>query len=559
MTETSVLIVGAGPVGQMAALLLAKHGIPSLLVERQLKRRTAPKAHAVNPRTLEICESIGLTAENVRAAGATPEDAGWVRFVSRLTGIEFGHLKYERQLDDVKSVTPYPLTNIAQPDFEALLEAQVLQTDTITLMCGCECKQLDQHDDHVTAELLHRESGETNTVRCHYVIAADGASSPIREALGVELEGLENLRGMVTIHFEADLSQLIQDRPGILYFVLDEEKMSTFIAYDQHKTWVLMHSYDPAQETLQDFGETRCKTLIQEAIGELIENLQIANIGSWNVCAQIAKIYRQGRVFLAGDAAHRFPPSGGLGLNTGIVDAQNIAWKIAAVENGQAGEALLDTYQTERQPVAQVNSQQSLTNSFKLVELISAINGPDPSQQKDHYAAVCRDPDAYPELAKAVANQKPHFDSLNLQLGYRYDSAAIIGGKADMESPESNISCYQPSYDAGAHIPHRWVEHQGQICSLLSLLAPDKFCLIAGPKGQAWIEAAKHSSLPIQTYCEGLDYHDSGEDWETRTGLPADGAVLLRPDRHICLRCESSATPSAFLEQHLDQVLSLKI
>lgn len=251
---------------------------------------------------------------------------------------------------------------------------------------------------------------------------------------------------------------------------------------------------------------------------------------------QIAQTYRKGRIFLAGDAAHRFPPTGGLGLNTGAVDAQNLAWKLAAVLKGEAGDALLDSYETERRPVAIVNSEQSLTNAAKMFDLIAVIHGSEPDKAQAQYNALVADIDASEKLATAVEAQRPHFDSFNLQLGYRYNSSAIMGAATLQTGAETDISNYLPSWEAGAHVPHRWVSHAGKETSLLALLPVHGFTLLAGPDANGWCEAASEMQMTIIRY--GEDFFDQSSNWSELTGLPSEGALLVRPDGHIAMRLE---------------------
>lgn len=537
MLETQVLIVGAGPVGQMAALLLARQGVQSIIVDRRETRLTAPKAHAVNSRTLEICESVGVSAEKIRSNGAPADEAGWVRFASTLTGTHFGHLPYERQQDDVKDLTPFPLSNIAQPDFEELLEAELLRCPEVTLLRGTECTNVMENAEAVIASLSSSKNGPEQ-VSCRYVIAADGANSPIRSALGIGLEGPEGLQHNMMIHFEADLSNLVADRPGILYFLFEPDAQGALIAYDLGKTWVLMHGFDPSTGSPDSFDDATCIALVENAVGARLPDIQIKNIGPWTMCAQVAERYRTGRIFLAGDAAHRFPPTGGLGLNTGIGDAQNVAWKIAAVENGWAGDALLDSYETERRPVAQINTEQSLENAGKMFDLFAALYGADPEKTRERFDAMCQDPAAFPELAPAIELQRPHFDSLNLQLGYRYVSDAIIDAEPLKRDAAIDISRYIPSTQTGAIFPHQWIQKDGETKSLLSLIPMDRFTLLAGPDGGAWAELISALPAPISLLVDSLDY-EAGINWSEFTGLPNQGAILIRPDRHVAQRYES--------------------
>ena len=395
----------------------------------------------------------------------------------------------------------------------ALAEA-IAADRNIVFTRGVACTGLVEGASGVTAT-LETEGGSTTTLDCSYVIAADGAGSTLRDMLGIAMDGPASLQQYVMIHFEADLRALTDARPGVLYFLFDPKTGGVFIAYDRAGTWVLMHPYDPDAETRESFDDARCRKLIEAAIGVTPPPLQIRNISPWTMSAQVAERYREGRVFLAGDAAHRFPPTGGLGLNTGAVDAQNLAWKLAAVLKGEAGEALLDTYEIERRPVAQVNSEQSLANAGKLFDLLFALHGTDPARTEKHYAAMETASRPPAELAAAVEAQRPHFDSFNLQLGYRYASVATIGAPDLAAACDVDISNYEPSWDAGAHVPHRWVVHKSARVSLLSLLPPDRFTLLAGPAGAAWRAAADATGTGALT--AESDFSDIETDWSRLT------------------------------------------
>ena len=541
-----VLIVGAGPVGQLAALLLSYHGIGSVLVDRRVKTLSAPKAHAINARTLEICDSIGISAQRLRELGANANEGGKVRFVGTLTGAEFGCLPYERQDEGAFQFTPFPLSNIPQPVFEEELEAHVRDDSRINFRRGVECTALHEIDERVDATLVALEGGAEQRQSFDYVIAADGAGSRIREALGIAMEGPEAIADYLMIHFSADLRPLTEGRRGVLYFLFEPGVRGTLIAYDQSKTWVFMHPWNPATEDRMDYDDQRCLELIENAVGRSLPETAIENVSPWTMTAQVAKQYRQGRIFLAGDSAHRIPPAGGLGINSGAGDVQNLTWKLAAVLRGEAGDALLDTYEVERQPIARNNSEQSLKNAMKIFDLIAALHGAEPEKTAERYAAVSADPSAYPELARAVAAQKPHFDSFDLQLGYRYESSAI---HQPGPLPEiTDVSDYRPSWDAGAHFPHRWVKCNGETIPLQSLLSANRFTLLCGSNTEhlACDQAIDH-------LCFGGDFADS-DGWEAQTGLPTSGAMLIRPDGHVAARFDTLTAEA--VESVMNEILA---
>jgi len=521
--DIAVLVVGAGPIGLLAGHLFEQRGIGTLIAERYQGRLDAPKAHALNSRTLEICHAAGLPMDEIHARATRSDEGAYVRFMTSVTGDELGAIPYERQDDAVRALTPWPLINIAQPDFESVAEEGLKGAAHVELRRELEWLGYDETADAVISRLHDHATGEDIKVRSTYLIAADGAGSTVREAAGIKLEGMADLAHNVMIHFEADLRALVADRPAILYFIFGEAIGSVFIAYDVGKTWVLMHPYDPSAMSLADFTDDVCKRFIAEALGQPIE-VTIKGTRTWSMCAQVAGRYRSGNVFLAGDAAHRFPPTGGLGLNTGVGDIENLAWKIAAVEQRWAGPALLDSYNDERPQVAQSNMGQSVGNAMKIGLVYQAL-GQTMRQPVDRLELEKRlaDPAQRSAIAAAIAMQAEHFDSLRLQLGYVYGALRDI----DAGTP---INVYVPRVIVGARLPHA-VLADGR--SSLDLVDPSGLVLLTGIAGTVWVPLVDRVNVPLKLLVEGTDFGLAVGSWAESVGLAAGDALLLRPDGHI--------------------------
>ena len=519
--EIPVLIVGGGPVGLLGAQLLGQRNIATLVAEKHAARLDAPKAHALNPRSLEICAAAGLPMDRIHAAATPAAEGAHVRMVESLAGQQIGALPYERPDAAVRAVTPWPLINIEQPRFEAILEGAVADLPTVEVRRGLEWQRCDQLEDSVVSVLLDRLSGEQIKVRSRYLIAADGAGSPVRTAAGIAMDGPESLQANVMIHFEADLSALVAERPAILYFLFGPGANGVFIAYDIAGSWVLMHPCR-ADQSAEDFDEATCRGLVLSAIGAEAPDLKIKGVRTWVMSAQVARRYRTDNLFLAGDAAHRFPPTGGLGLNTGLADIDNLAWKIAAVEASWAGRGILDSYEAERRSVAQTNMGQSLANAMRMRILQAALGyGADQTVTAETFAARLADPAARTQVDAAVEHQREHFDSLRLQLGYTYGDAL----KADDTLP---ISQFTQKPVVGARLPHHPLK-DGR--STLDLIAFEGFTLITGPDGEDW--RLRDGAPPIRRVGEGRDFHLADGAWSAKIGLAPDGAALVRPDGHI--------------------------
>jgi 2,4-dichlorophenol 6-monooxygenase len=533
--ETAVLIVGAGPVGLTASILLSRAGVENIVVDRREGPHRAPQAHVVNPRTLEIFRRIGLDMDLLHARATPRADGSYVRWMTRLDGEELGALPYERQGEENLAYTPTPLLNLSQHLLEPIL-LDHLRTETATMVGYLHQLESLAHDEcGVTAVVRNLANDETYEVRSRYLLAADGASSRVRRWLGIEMIGPDSLQSFVMIHFEANLRAVVKDRPAILYWLLDPDSAGALVAHDIENTWVLMHAFDPASERESDYTPQRCAEIVRAAIGRHDSGFSIRDKCIWAMTAQIAERYRQGRVFLVGDSAHRFPPTGGMGMNTGIQDAHNLVWKIAAVEAGWASPSLLDTYEGERRPVAQNNADQSLANAFKMVDVFAALGlSEDRDASRRNFRSALTDPAARTALASAIANQQEHFDMFGLQLGFRYDAGAIVPDGREKPHCDNPVRSFVPCLRSGMRLPHAWVVHDGRRTSILDLIACDRLTVVAGSDGGSWAHAAATTEPhELRVLIEGRDFIDNEGHWAAVREIGESGAVLVRPDQHV--------------------------
>ncbi|MBX3024881.1 FAD-dependent monooxygenase [bacterium] len=544
--EVPVLIVGGGPVGLAAGILLARLGIDSRIVERRPGPQPAPAAHAVNARTFEICRQAGVDMAALATASRPPSDAGWARWTTTLAGEELGALPYERQGDDVLAVTPTPLRNLSQHRFEPILVDTLRSLPAAALRWQHEWRSAEQDGDGITS--LIAADGGAYEVRSRWLLAADGAGSRVRKWLGIEPIGPARLQSFIMIHFEANLRPLVGGRPGVLYWLTDVEGGVAFVAHDIDSTWVYMHAWDPDRERIQDYDEARCAALVRRAMGTDAHPFAIRTISPWTMTAQVAERYRDGRAFLIGDAAHRFPPTGGMGLNTGVQDAHNLAWKLGAVERRWADPSLLDTYEQERRPVAQRNADVSIANALRLFEVYEALGGMGDAAAARR-AEVLADPVARAGVAAAIANQAEHFDMLGLQLGFTYATGALIGDGSAAPALENPVRELVPNARPGARLPHAWVGSR----STLDLIPYDRFTLITGSAGDAWAAAAATiEGIPLGHVALG---RDANRGWAEQLGIGTDGALLVRPDQHVAWRSPGAAPdPAAILGDVLARI-----
>ena len=539
--DAPVLVVGGGPVGLVASILLAQQGIAHGVVERRTSIAEAPAAHVVNARTFEVLRGAGVDMGAVAAACKSPADAGSVRWMTTLFGDELGSLPFERQGDDVLALSPTPLRNLSQHRLEPILVEHVRTQRDAVLLQGCEWISCEQDAAGVTSELREVATGRRRRVRSRWLFATDGAGSGVRRSLGIEPVGPARIASFVMIHFESDLRARVGRRPAVLYWTTAPCAGGTFVAHDIDSTWVYMHAFDAERESLADYGAARCTEIVRRAMGDARAVIPIRTISTWHMTAQVAARYRERRVFLAGDAAHRFPPTGGLGLNTGVQDAHNLVWKLAAVEAGWAPPSLLDSYEAERQPVARENADVSLRNAARLLEVTQALATEDDGGRAARVSA-------------AIANQAEHFDMLGLQLGFHYERGAVVADGTPPPAVANPVRDFVPTGRPGARLPHAWIDGAR---STLDLVPHDRFALVTGAAGDAWrAAAAAIETPPLAHVAIGRDVPDRDGAWAAALGIERDGALLVRPDQHVAWRAaRGSADPPAALSRALAGIL----
>ena len=545
MIDVPALVIGAGPTGLMSSLLLEKQGIETFIVEHRKVAQRAPAAHVVNARTLEICRAAGIDMKALASAAISPADASRVYWTKKLGAPNFGWLPYEQQNDDQLEVTPTPLRNLSQNKFEPALIDSLME-------CGRsphwnhQWESADEDNEYITSYIRNLDNNEQIRVRSRYLIGADGAGSRVRKSINIQMNGPDRIQAFIMVHFRAALRDHIGTPPGILYFLSGAETMgSVFVIHNLDQEAVYMHPFNPDTEPLEEYSRARCEDLIRSALANPNLDFHIETIGSWQMTAQVAEHYRRNRIFLAGDSAHRFPPTGGMGLNTGVQDAHNLAWKMAAVIDGRAPESLLDSYEAERRPVAQNNANQSLRNAIKLLKVAQAFGIEDDgklSEQKIDQSLSTKEGRA--RIEAAIAEQAEHFNMPGLQLGFSYT-----------QDDPPDTQHFTPTAKPGYRMPHAWTSKPGE--STLDLVPLDRCLLIAGPAGTEWIDAA-NAQTNKQLTLELLSKETIPElgTWLTTCELDDDGALLVRPDQHVAWRWNSSPkNPAKELAEALQEVM----
>src|SRR5947207_2731821 len=348
MDEIPVLIIGGGPVGLTASILLSRQGVSSLLVERHPGTAVHPKARGINARTMEMYRQCAIETA-IRAAGLAPEQTGLIVWARSLAGEEIERRIPWRSGPQSTAVSPVRNCLCAQDVFEPVLRRFAEREPVGELRFGSEVVELRQDNDAVTAVLADRAGGAQTRVRARYVIAADGAQSQTRRQLSVHMLGRENVYESVNILLHADLRPWTAHRPAALYFIEHPNIKATFLTINAADRWgFLVNSLSAYGYAASDFTPARSAELVRLAAGVPDLAVEVLGIAPWTASAHVAEQYRHGRIFLAGDAAHEMPPTGGFGLNTGVQDVHNLVWKLAAVLHGVAAPSLLDTYHDER-------------------------------------------------------------------------------------------------------------------------------------------------------------------------------------------------------------------
>jgi 2,4-dichlorophenol 6-monooxygenase len=586
--EYPVLIVGGGGAGLTASMLLTRLGVDHLLVSARPETSDLPKAHVLNQRAMEVLDDVGVADEIARRS--TPADQmAATAFYAGFAGPESD---YGRRLarmecwgaggvdEQWRGASPWRQLNLPQIRLEPLLKARADELAPGRIRFGHELIDLDQGDDAVTAVIRDNATGRQYAVRSRYVIGADGGRL-VHRLIGVEYEGLGVLTQTATLYASADFSTCAPDPDVLIRWIYSPQAGVLVVMVPmgperwgpESEEWVIHLNYPVDDPRAQ--SDTQVEADVRHALGIADLPMTIHKITRWSVEAVIASSFRQGRVFLVGDAAHRHPPTGGLGLTSAIHDVQNLCWKIAAVLAGDASPALLDTYQAERRPVDERNCQRSLENAVNHFAIAEALGVTPANTAEQNMTLLRRMWSGHPEdvqqrssVLRAMRAQSMEFSELNVEYGYSYESAAVVGD--DSPAPESidDIRVYRPSTRPGAPLPHVWLDDEdGNRRPINDLVAPGRFLLIAGEDGEPWCTAAKElaadTNVPLDAVRIGHldgDLYDSRCAWLRHRQIHTDGAILVRPDRFIGWRAPSSADdPRRELATALSQILGRPI
>ncbi len=565
--DTDVLVVGSGPAGGSAALLLATYGIRTLLVSKYGWVSNTPRAHITNQRTLEVLRDLDV--EQQALAQGTPQNLmGDTVFCTSIAGEEIGRIRTwgtgPYSLSEYIAASPCGMIDLPQTYMEPILVSNAAARGA-KVRFDTEYLSLEQDSDGVTALLRDRVRGDEFTVRARYLIGADGGRSLIAEQIGLPVAGRSGKAGSMNIVFHADLSAHVAHRPSILYWVMRPGAETGGIGMGLVRTvrpwneWLLTWGYD-IEQPAPEVDDAAAVAIVRDLIGVPDLPVQITSTSLWTVNHSYATEYSRGRVFCAGDAVHRHPPSNGLGSNTSIQDSYNLAWKLAAVIRGEAGSELLDTYSAERAPVGkQIVDRANLSRDQfgPIFEALGIVGGTDDKGILAGLAA-CRAETAdgakhRRALEEAVELKNYEFNAHGVELNHRYHSTAVLDDDGPAETwPRDRELYFQPSTRPGAKLPHAWlVDGAGQRISTLDTVGRGRFTLITGLSGTHWATAAESvgHDLAIDLAVVRIgasETRDAYGEWARLREIPEHGCLLVRPDAYIAWRSSSCPdTPAA--------------
>ncbi|MEV0616743.1 FAD-dependent oxidoreductase [Nonomuraea sp. NPDC050404] len=497
----SVLIVGGGIAGLSTALFLSHHGVPCTVVERHPDLLIHPRARGLTSRTMELYRQAGLERAILGAAYAG-SDFTWIPVQADTLNDDEYTSPDEPQEDDGSGASPCGFGPIDQDKLEIIVRdrARELGAD---LRFNTELRDFEQDENGVTATVVDRATGERQTLTADYLVAADGFHSPIRQRLGIEVDGPGPMFTTLTAIVDADLTPAVRGRAATIAYLQQPRPYTMIMAHDMEgRRWVFGTGFDDSKESIEDYDDERIVAMVRTAAGlpdaEVRLRPQIPGtdhkVLAFPIGAHIARRYREGRVFLAGDAAHVWPPTGGLGANAGIQDAHNLAWKLAWVIKGQAGPGLLDTYDAERRPTGMATMGQALAR-------FGTRMGPGEGPEIIDYGSIA--------------------------MGYRYPAE---GGSADPSPVLPRLLDGEP----GTRAPH--VELPDGTSTLDRY--GSRFVLLTAEPG--WKS-------------DEVDVHQVGREVAAAHGIDPSGVVLVRPDGFVAWR--SLTASAADLDAALARIL----
>lgn len=564
MDTDSVVIVGAGAAGSTLALLLARYDIACTVVEQRSDPRLHPAAHVINARTLEIWNRASPALTDALESITPPIDTvNIIRWCTDVRTAPLGEIDLMSQPDrlaEVRTHSAYLISHIGQHLVMPVLWDALDNETLIDFRRGC-CAEMD--GEQFT---LRSHDSQPTVVSPRYIVAADGANSTLRDAAGIAMQG-PVLANMGSVFFHAPgVYPVGADRP-LLSWIYHPRFSGVMIAHADDD-YVLMTPYLHGAQLIARDSHRYWDRVLPSVIGST--PYRIRSTGTWTMTSQLADRFRRGRLLLIGDAAHRFPHTGGFGLNSGVQDAHNLAWKLAAVLRSGAADSLLDTYETERRPVVARFAQQSTNNHFTLDQVTEPLGITNRSLHQatelagklrlqrvpDRIVAAIADALTYAQTSRtksllrrgargrrlrqhitdAVPGQEEHFVASGLEFGYAYTSSLV--DTSEGRCPDSDVAFYQPTTHPGARLPHAFVTtRDGSQVSTHEVLADTGLTLFtADPQGWNARLGGTSTTVPITVVALSAANEDERAAVIDLFEVGRRGAVVVRPDGHVMWR-----------------------
>ncbi|MER5408840.1 FAD-dependent monooxygenase [Streptomyces sp. NPDC002769] len=573
IVTTEVVVVGSGPAGASAALLLSTLGVDTIMITKYRWTANTPRAHITNQRAMEVFRDLGIEPQVL--ADATEHGlVGDTVFCTSITGEEIGRIhtwgtRPDREAD-YRLASPCLTVDIPQTYLEPILVRNATQRGAHTRF-STEYLSHTQDADGVTVEVLDRLTGARYSIRAKYLIGADGARSKVAADIGLPFEGAMDIAGSMNITFKADISRYVSHRPSVLYWVVQPGSDVGGIGAGLVRMirpwneWLIVWGYDIADEP-PVVDERAAIQIVRNLLGMPDLDVEITGTSLWGNNEMYATRLHLGRVFCAGDAVHRHPPSNGLGSNTSVQDAYNLAWKLAAVLRGQAAPALLDTYTDERAPVAERIVKRANRSSREFVDIFRSLGVLDARTEAEMTAAIEERKDNTPAgaakraaLVRAMDLKNYEFNAHGVELGQFYASSAVLSDGSARPAPTRDTDLYyEMSTVPGSRLPHAWVGDSSRRLALMDLAPYTRWTLLTGIAGEAWSQAgekiAQELGVPLETVVigPGREVTDLYYDWAKLREVEESGVLLVRPDKHIAWR---ATTLPENPEDQLRQVL----
>ncbi|KAF2654359.1 hypothetical protein K491DRAFT_693891 [Lophiostoma macrostomum CBS 122681] len=587
--NTDLLVVGAGPAGASLACFLARYGLEGIMISAAPGTADTPRAHINNMAAMECLRDIGVYEECLRL-GNMGERIKHYRWCETMAGEEYAR-NYSwgngDRLGDYEMVSPCTHMDLPQSVLEPIL-VKYATNHGFNVRFHTELLGFSEDDDgKYTCLVQDRLTDVLYQIKTRFLFGADGGRSVVMRELGLPMTTLPGGGLAFNILFKADLTDYMAHRPGNLHWCMRMERdypfMSVLRMVKPWHEWMMVFFPKGPDVPVQDLSHEEWREIVEDCVGVSGLDLEILGVSKWLINETSADIVSKGNVFCLGDAIHRHPPTLGLGSNTGIQDSFNLAWKIALVMRGTAGPRILDTYNTERQPVGAAlvtASNDCLRDHIRLWQALGCAPYGSSEEERLKGSKELRESskegrDRRRLLKKCVDRMQVETHALGTEMGQCYISGAVYGNDEGqpfvLQGREAEWPAlhYEPCTYPGRRLPHVWLGSgvPGPLVSTLDVAGKGHFTIFTGIGGEAWVQAAQSLekelsiALKVVSIGRGLGWEDTYLEWEEKRGVEENGCVLVRPDFFVAWRAQGAEFAegcTSRLRQVMAQVLGLE-